>query len=119
MAGLKPMIDDKIDVSDVPEEHRSYLRAYFASALKDRPFRSCKVTYLHPGERRISFQLVFEDGSRSEAEDVPAEVAFERDRNDQVVYDDETGARRTVLGFVPNGVLEGMVASLFARRNPG
>jgi len=118
MADLKPTIDNKIDVSDVPEEHRSYLRAYFASALKDRGFQSCKVTYLHPGGQRISFHVGFDDGSKSEAQDLPAEVAFERDRSDQVVYDDETGARRTVLGFVPNGVLEGMVANLFARRDP-
>jgi len=109
--------DDKIDVSDVPEDDRDYLRAYFASALKDRGFRSCKVSYLHPGERRISFHVVFDDGSKSEVLDVPADIAFVQDRSDEVVYDDETGARRTLLGFVQNGVLATLVANLFSRRD--
>jgi len=65
MGASKAMVEDKIDVSEVSEDDRNYPRAYFALALGDSGFRSCKVTLLHPGERRVCFHVVFDDGRSS------------------------------------------------------
>ena len=106
--------DERIDVSDVRDEDKTYLRVYFQAALEGRTFRACKVTWLDPARGRVSFHVVFDDGSRSQALEVPSDVAFGEDRSDQVVYDDDTGARRTVLGFVPDGVLKRLVDKAFS-----
>jgi len=111
--------DERIDVSDVRDEDKEYLLAYFHAALEGRSFRACKVTRLDPAQGRVSFHVVFDDGSKSEALEVPSDVAFVEDRSDQVVYDDDTGARRRVLGFVPDGVLARLVGEAFSVRPPG
>ena len=111
--------DEKIDVSDVRDEDKEYLFAYFHAAFEGRSFRACKVTWLDPARGRVSFHIVFDDGSRSETLEVPGDVAFGEDRSDRVVYDDDTGARRRILGFVPDGVLARLVGEAFSVRPPG
>jgi hypothetical protein len=110
--------DERIDVSDVRDEDKAYLLAYFQAALEGRSFRACKVTWLDPARGKVSFHVVFDDDSRSEALEVPTDVAFGEDRSDQVIYDDDTGARRTVLGFVPDGVLKRLVDKAFSVSPP-
>ena len=109
-------VEDRIELSEVAADERDYLRAYFAAALKGREFQSCKVTWLHAAEGWISFQVVFIDGSKSPVLQVPSEVAFVQDRNDEVVYDDLSGARRTILGFVQNGALKGLIDNAFFQK---
>lgn len=109
-------VEDRIDLSEVSADQKDYLRAYFAAALLGREFQSCKVTWLDPAEGSISFQVVFADGSKSPVLQVSSEVAFVQDRNDEVVYDDHSGARRTILGFVQNGALKGLVDNAFQQR---
>ena len=116
---MEATADGKVDVSDVRDEDKEYLRAYFQAALEGRTFRACKVTWLDPARGGVSFHVVFDDGSRSRVLEVPSDVAFGEDRSDQVVYDDDTGARRTVLGFVPDGVLKRLVGAAFSIRSPG
>ena len=116
---MNPTADERIDVSDVRNEEKEYLLAYFRAALKGRSFRACRVTWLDPARGGVSFQVVFDNGSRSEALEVPRDVAFGEDRSDQVVYDDDTGARRRVLGFVPDGVLARLVGEAFSARPAG
>lgn len=111
--------DARIDVSDVRPEDEAYLRAYFQAALEGRSFRSCKVRFPDPVEPGVRFEIVFDDGSKSRVLGVSDEVAFGADRSDRVVYDDDTGARRTVLGFAADGALCRLVDEAFSRPRTG
>ena len=108
-------IADKIDVSDVIADEQAYFQAYFGAALEGRSFKTCNITWRERDEPRVSFHIVFDDGSRSETLEVSSEVALVEDRSDGVVYDDN-GARQRVLGFVEDGVLKGIVDSAFSRK---
>jgi len=111
-------IADKIDVSDVVADEQAYFEAYFGVALEGRSFGACYVTWRDRAEPRVSFHIVFDDGSRSETLEVSSEVALGEDRSDAVVYDDN-GARKTVLGFTEDGVLKGVVDGAFSRKAGG
>lgn len=106
---------DKIDVSAVAADQQDYVRKYFATALGGRSFESCSVTWSDRAQPQISFHIVFDDGSQSETLAVPSEIALGEDRADGVVYDDN-GARTRVLGFVPDGVLKGVVDVAFSQK---
>jgi hypothetical protein len=112
-------LEERIDVSAVRAEDQAYLRAYFRATLEGRSFRSCTVRRPDPDGGSVLFEIVFDDGSKSRTLDVPGDVAFGDDRRDQVVYDDDTGARRTVLGFVPDGVLKKLVDQAFSQAKAG
>jgi hypothetical protein len=108
-------VEDKVDVSAIRDEDKAYLRAYVSAALNGRSFRGCAVTWPQPTEGDVAVRLVFDDGSGSESIEVPAEVAFVLDRRDEVVYDD-SGRRKTVLGFAQDGVLKALIDSVFRQK---
>ncbi len=108
-------LEDKIDVSAIRDEDKSYLKAYLSAALSGHSFQSCAVTRPQPAEGDIRIQLVFDDGSSSASLAVPAEVAFVEDRRDEVVYDD-SGRRRTLLRFAEDGVLKGLIDKAYLQK---